>query len=431
MRSRFLLLAWLGLIWGIVPTVTAQEDPAAGQPPSEPEANTRTTRPAAPADAEDYRENPPSAPDTEAEFASQGESPEPPPLTAEEAVRLGTRSVETIDEASDQEARQKAADDLRRCVTVLMANDPGNPWLYYLRGCVYSYAGQSGDAINELGRFLDTQAGRNHWRAYRIMGDLFVDEFPALAKSYYTKANRLHQNEASVLFGLSRAAKGLGKKEEAIEHAREAVNADPERGITYMVHLVRLLVEDQQLAEAASVATQALDRTEVKRNQNPAEVQQLADLEARYRQLLDITRARIKRSPETGNLYGEVAEYLLELSRVQHDRALLDALTTLDLGIEATAPSTPLNLLQKRAALLVQLGRLEEAREAYERILETYPMNQTALDFLERQEPPTPESQDRLEETNPSRPPNKTEPGDETQPTDGTAPPVTPARPNL
>jgi tetratricopeptide (TPR) repeat protein len=159
-------------------------------------------------------------------------------------------------------------------------------------------------------------------------------------------------------------------------------------------------------------------------------VQHYAVLEERYRQLLEIGRARIKGRPEAGRFYREVATYMLELSEVQRDRALLDALTTLDLGIEATAPNTPLKLSEQRAALLVQLERLEDAREAYEQILEDHPTSQAALDFLAQHKPQNPEVGDGLKETKSPQLPDKTDPRDETQPLDGAEPPDTQAPSN-
>ncbi|UCF32558.1 MAG: hypothetical protein JSV78_09500 [Phycisphaerales bacterium] len=381
MNVRAFLPALIGFACLMQPFAHAQVD---SQKPTAPESA-----------AEDRRE---SAATKDA--ADAGEPKEEPKksLTVEEAILLGRQSIETIDEEKNLETVQAAADDLQRCSATLTIQDPGNPWIPYFNGVTFAYTGRFGDATTELEVFTKSRIGQSEWRAFRILGDLFVDDYPALAESEYAKANQLHENQPSVLFGLSRAYSNLGRTKDATEYARRAVNADAQGTVAYIAHLAAMLAREDEYAEATQVAIQAVDRAKLQRDRDPTDAAALRTLEAQYSALTSLLRNRIKQTPDAVKLYIELADNLEATAAVRLELSAIDALRAVNLGLEAAKPGRPLELLEKRAELLHKLNRTEEAKETYKEILEGHPDHGPARQSLERFKTQPPETKDQPNE---------------------------------
>jgi tetratricopeptide (TPR) repeat protein len=382
MNVGALLPALVGLAWLMQPLAYAQVDSKKPTPPE-----------SAPGDPSD------SAAIKDANDAGEPEEKPRKRLTVEEAILLGRQSIEIMDEEEDLETVQAAADDLQRCTAILTTRDPGNPWIPYFRGVTFTYTGRFGDATAELEVFTRSQIGQSEWRAFRILGDLFVKDYPALAEAEYSRADQLHPNQPSVLFGLSRAYNSLGRTEDATKYARRAVNADDQGTVDYIAHLAAMLSREDEYAEATEVAIQAVDRAKLQRDRDPTDAAALRTLETQYSALTNLLRNRIKRTPDAVKLYLDLANNLEATAAVRLELAAIEALKAVDLGLEAAKPSRPLNLLEKRAELLRKLNRTKEAKETYEEILEGHPDHDAARQFLERFKTQQPETKDQPDET--------------------------------
>ncbi len=172
-----------------------------------------------------------------------------------EAIRSATRLLDELDTAEDGQRAQTLATKVEDHLDVIRTADESNPWLAYLYGRMLAKTGRQGDAIQQLRRFTTTREGRNEWHAYLLLGDLFVGEFPQLAKANYQKAQVLNQGESDVILGLSKCALKLGHTKEAIALARQAVKANPTQSAKYRIQLVQALRRLGQWDEAAREAS--------------------------------------------------------------------------------------------------------------------------------------------------------------------------------
>ncbi len=101
------------------------------------------------------------------------------PLAAQEggvekAIRL---SKEVLDQSEPLEDRKQAEAwlyQVNEYLDTIRASDSSNAWLPYLYGRALARAGRPGAAIDQLRKFVGTREGRNEWRAFRLLGDLFV-----------------------------------------------------------------------------------------------------------------------------------------------------------------------------------------------------------------------------------------------------------------
>ena len=233
-------------------------------------------------------------------------APTPPaPLeTVDQAVQGAMDALDRLESGDLGEETETVFKEVTDRVELVRESDPTNSLLPYLYGRSYAIAGRRGDAVQQLQKFVETREGRREWRAFRLLGDLFVEQYPQLAKANYQKAAALRADEPEVQFGLARCAVKLGRNAEAIQLARGAVSAGGPRKMQHLSFLARVLSATGEEDEAEREAAIALNLAEEAVRNQPGARGRVEALDAQYRLLIDILRARVNQGE------GKVDDYL-------------------------------------------------------------------------------------------------------------------------
>lgn len=342
-------------------------------------------------------EPPHRQPEPALDAAIQETSPESA-IGVDEAVRLAIDALNRLEARNESDALVPLMDQANRYIELVETKDAANSWLPYLYGRAYALMGRRGDAVDRLVKFVETREGRNEWRAYRLLGDLFVDEFPRLAKANYEKARTLNPAEPTVLFGLSVCASRLGDREGAISLARETLKVDGARTIRYVSHLAGLLSADGQSSEAFKEAQRALDLAQASMQAEPGAHRPLLVVDGQYQQMIDILQARVNEPAHT-----DISDYLLlaatvrQRAQIRQMLMLHDVLRVIEAGVDKTAPGTPPALLEQYGIVLAEVGRTDAAVDAFEKLLGLDPNNKVAAEWLTRLQPDSIKSQQTKE----------------------------------
>ncbi len=346
-----------------------------------------------------------------------GQEVEPPPVRAtpargERKADTGTAlednrsveeliqaTIEILDEAEDVRNDQGNVDRLQTLfdqasqnVQLIQERDAANAWLLYLRGRGYSLTDRPADAAEQLRQFVETREGRNEWRAYRSLGDLFSERFPRLANANYQKAAALKANEPNVLIGLSKCHLKFGDTGEAIRFAREAIQADGRKTPRYVSHLASVLQEAERWDEALSEAESAVQLARKRAENKPGLRGPLRNLDTHYELLIEILQNRIARAEHGDSQdYIRLVRYTREKAQVEQTLAMFDLLRIVQLGIDEAGSDKPPDLLEQYAILLAEVGRTDDAVAAFEELLQADPGNPTASQWLKRLKPASPD----------------------------------------
>lgn len=310
-------------------------------------------------------------------------------VRVQEAITLAMDALERLENEGETAAADTILHDANGYIEFVKASEPANPWLPYLVGRAYVVMGRRRDAVEELGKFVETPLGRNEWLAYRILGDLLVGGFPRLAKANYAKAAALNAGEPSVLFGLSSCAAQFGAAEEAIRLAQEAVAADGSRTVRYISHLAKLLRAVGQWDEAIREAERALNLAKQTVGTHPGTPGPLLTVDGQYELLIEIMQGLLDQA-NAGRLAANhlrLASYIRERAIVVHELARHDVLDALEAGVNRTAPDTPAELLEQYGIALAEVDRHESAVGVFEQLLSADPDNAVAAEWLGRLRP--------------------------------------------
>ena len=321
---------------------------------------------------------------TEPPVPSTERPPAPSEMTVDEAIHAAIDVLDKLEPGEDGDTRSFLLDELDRLAGIVRDAAPDNPWLHYLYGRAHAIAGRQGDAIDLLRKFIETREGRNEWRAHRLLGDLFVEDFPRLAKANYRRAFALNENEPTVLYGLSRCAAKIGEYPEAVRLAEEAVAADGRKTIRYLNHFARLLTRTQQWAAAKREAQAALRLADQAVEERPGEQSPLQILDAQYTLLADISTGQANETPEAIEPYLETIRYLQARGELATKISLFPILDILKTAIEQTRPNHAPELIEEYAKTLAQVGRRDSAIAEFEKLLEVDPSNPAAAEWLHR-----------------------------------------------
>lgn len=263
--------------------------------------------------------------------------------------------------------------------------EPTSSYLAFYRGRWLALTGRDGDAMVQLRQFVETRQGQTEWRAFRLLGDLFLDEYPRVARSNYRKAAALNPAEASLLFGLSVTAMKLGAIDASVSFARDAVNADDGQTVRYVVHLASALAANGDLDEALRVAESALQLAQEGVASSPGAREPLLVLEAQYRFLTSILRSRISnRTTEGVNDFLRLETCVKQHIQVSGKLALHELLRVMETGVESSEPKAHPELLYRYGLLLSDVGRIEEAIAVLDRVAKLDPDNLHAAEALGR-----------------------------------------------
>jgi tetratricopeptide (TPR) repeat protein len=329
---------------------------------------------------------------TEPPVPSTEQLPASSAMTVDEAIHAAIEVLDKLQAGEDSDTKASLLEEFDRLAGIVRDTAPDNPWLHYLYGRLQALTGRQGDAIDLLRKFIETREGRNEWRAHRLLGDLFVGDFPRLAKANYRRALALNENEPTVLFGLSRCAAKVGEYPEAIRLAEETVTADGRKTIRYLNHLARLLTRTQQWAPAKREAQAALRLADQAVEARPGEQTPLEALDAQYELLADICAGQANETPEAIEPYLETARYLRARGELAVKINLFPILDILQTAIEQTGPNPAPELIEEYAKTLAQLGRKDSAIAEFEKLLAVDPSNPVAAEWLHRLREPQPDT---------------------------------------
>jgi len=315
-----------------------------------------------------------------------GQEPTPSDVkpSPEEALRAAEEAIVGAEQQDEGVVLPTVMEEINRRLTTLQSVDPNQLRLSYLYGRAYALAGRTGDAIDQLRKFVETRDGRNEWRAHQQLGDLFVAEFPRLARASYDKALALKAGEPTALMGLSTCAYKTGEVDEALRFAQQSADSDGRQTVRIVAHLARMFTAKQQWADADRTAVLAMELAEAAVRKQPGRRGPVQTLEAQYDLLVDFLQARIKEKVAGPDDFVRLAGYIRKRNDVAARLALHDALRVLELGVSSTAPNTPARLQEQYALTLAEVGRTAAAVAAFEKLLALDPSNSTAADWLER-----------------------------------------------
>ena len=308
--------------------------------------------------------------------------PEEPP-SAKEALQAAIEAAERL-ESAEPDTIVDLVKEINTYTAIVHAEDPFNPWLDYVAGFAYAASGRKGDAIDRLELFTRTREGRNHWRAQRFLGDLLVASYPRLAKASYVKAGRLKRNEPTVLFGLSRCAESAGDLDAAIDLAEQVVRADRGKTLRYVHYLTGLFASGGRWADAQRSAQQAVALAEREISTDGNLSVKLQQLDGEIGTSLEVLAGVIREHPDGEDAYLLIARLLRQRAENARRLSRLDELRILELAVEEVGDRSSVRLLEARAAALAEVGRTEDAIEAFEALLLKDPANLAATDWLAR-----------------------------------------------
>jgi len=304
-------------------------------------------------------------------------------LSPDEALQQAIAAFDRHELSKIQAERDAALEEATQLTRRLELADPDNAWIMYLTGIGYAAVGLKGDAIEEITKFVESREGRNEWVAYRILGDLFVEGYPNLAKKKYEQANYLKPNEASVLIGLAVCMTSLGDTDKSLEHAEAAVSADKGRRVDYLVTAARLYMRAVQLPAARRHAQNALARAEHELRAGQVAVELVRQLDAQYQLLYEVLTRQIQATPENTELYVALVRYMRQRVSASQLMLMAEARGLLETALARAGDNPPAALLLEYGSVLKDLRRLEEAKQVFQRILKADPSNRIAQEALD------------------------------------------------
>lgn len=301
-------------------------------------------------------------------------------LTSEELFSSAMAILDQWTTERDADEATARLDEVRQLIGDLREADSRDPRLFYLMGRLFLAIGQRGDAIDKLRIFVRTRAGRNDWKPHRILGDLLVISYPKLAEASYRNAFELNPAEPTVLHGLSVCAYQLGRLEDASDWARQAVLKDDRRDIGYLSHLARTLARlgqwDGALREAQSSVERAIEGLEPTSDA-------YTRVDAQWALLVDVLRAYVVAQPESTESYERLAEAIGRRADNARLLAVFDRIDVLERGLATqTQPSARMRLAL--AELMVEVGRLADARSVVQSVVTDEPDHASAIALLLR-----------------------------------------------
>lgn len=315
-----------------------------------------------------------------------------PTVPTDDLIRKAKELLDRADQSIVSAERQKMAEQVLGLVDELRSREPTNVWLVYLSGRVHALSQRGAEARDELRKFLETKEGRNEWTAFRTLGELFVQEFPRLARGHFEQALRLRPQEPNCLLDLSICDWRLGNMTSALQFAQLAASVDGKRNVRFVSHLASVLAANKQWPQAEIEATTAVQLADDAGKQSSGVREYVQRLDNQYNLLIEIIQARIKESPGDAENYLRLVDVQRRRADVRAKLRQYDVLATLELGMNNATPPIPISLRERFGIALVDVGRIEDAIEQFKSILETYPDHALAMEWLSKLQPSQPSS---------------------------------------
>ncbi len=327
-------------------------------------------------------------------FAQFDDPTSPPPpkgaspyagLSPEEALDKALEIVTGLEESERdpdevQEERKEYTETLA-IIDRILEIDPLNKTASYVKGRLHILAGRPRSALPMIEEYVNDPAGLNDWRAYKILGDLYISSFPKHAVSKYRQAIQLAENEAEPVIGLARAQLKLSNPKEAVENAQNAIRLDKKGESSYHATLAEALMMDKKFEDAARASEAAVKMSEEDISRNPEIKSLLVDLQTNY----DL---RLQCVSQLAALYPERADYVVQLAQIWQDKADLERVVAYHqavLMIERSKTNPQLKvspeLLYEEARLNRLVSRNDKALIALDELLKLDPNFAPAIEL--------------------------------------------------
>ncbi len=306
-------------------------------------------------------------------------------VSVEAAIDVATVALNRLEtELLGTEQRRAFLQTAADAITVIREKDPTNATLLYLSGWANALAGRSRQAIDELRAFIGTRDGRNEWRAYRLLGDLLVDQYPQLAKSRYDNALTLSGGDRRVFFGLALCASRRGRHADAVDYARRAVEADGRKTVGYLALLAQALAADKQWDAAEREGAAALSLAREVAVADPGSTVALTQLDGRYRFMIQLLQARTAGDDATADDYIRLVDYRRQHLEVATDLMRLDMLRTYEAALDKLGDNVAPRLLEAFGVACAEAKNRARAIEVFERLLAVDSESTVAREWLAR-----------------------------------------------
>lgn len=337
---------------------------------------------------------------------TQAPAPDFATMSADAAITASSQKLDLLETPGAADDRQALVEEIEKLLGVVAEKDAGNVQLLFLRGRLEKESGRNQNAITYLSKYVDTREGRTEAKAHRLLGDLFVEEFPMLARGHYNRAKALSPGDPAISYGLSQCALKGGDSAEALRLANDAVAADQRKNAKYVAQLTKVLISLRRWSEADNEAMEAMKIAQAEMRNNPGQRGPVESVYSQYELLIEIIEAKMGKgvrptnmmnapvaaapTPITPDDYLKLAEYIGKRSEYAEMLAKHNVLAVLEQAAKATAPNVPLRIAEQRAIALAEVGRKPAAVAAFETIIKADPENKRSKEWLEKLKGETP-----------------------------------------
>ncbi len=270
-------------------------------------------------------------------------------------------------------------------------------------GAILALDNRGREAFPYLDRYTKSEAGRNDYQGYEILGDLFLkSNHNRMARDRFAEAlaraparERDEPIKARVQIKLAEALSGLAQHEQAIETARQAI-ADVPDSADYHWQLARIMARADRVPDAIVEMETAIrllnadvQREFTKAQHDPEAEGALSKLQLTnevYDMLQRTMLLAISRNPpDTADLYANVSRTLGEQANVERQIKLHEALAAAREAVKTNSKSPALWLNQAEREFAVGMGAA--ARKSLDEVFKLDPANAGAKRLLAQIEP--------------------------------------------
>ncbi len=301
-----------------------------------------------------------------------------PPRTVDELLALTTEAVRRAEKGEDSQPQDLEAasgylDELQRLA-------PTNIRAAFLRARAAVVLGRSKEALATIQEYAKSREGQNDWEAHKILGLLYMQgAWHRQARDCLQLASGLNANDAEIQVALAVCEFHLGRKSEAVTLIENAIKL-PSAELKHLDTFVEVLVANNELERAYSVAVQSLELTKAHAGQQRGNARALQLLDTKYAVLDGVIEKAVAKAPTNAELYARWARYAQERADLGQLLAVHLAFIRVQQGIKAGAqPLVPLLLESTRLNLL--LDRPDDARTALDEVDRLDPANARAAEL--------------------------------------------------